>query len=198
MKPSCRRIFIPVLVLAALLLAIVQPVGTLVAKEAGAQGPLIRKMTIDVPVVIEDQAREEIIAQLTALAQEKLVYLDLQISFKRQSNAAQPFSLTIKGIGAPKEQDCAFGPLPMGAGAVYELAPLAGHNHQLISVYSGDRAAFPYHDISCEYRMSGQVAAFHVRGFFHVLTNDIPTAILVQLRPFNPPSEQVQKLFAGP
>jgi hypothetical protein len=153
-------------------------------------GQQIEKIVVTVPVSIDKAARTTIVERLSSMEALRFVYLDLSVVFPVESDSMRPYTVSVNGKsvedGAGKG-GCGFGALLMGAGVAYDLAPVADYNHLMISVYTGDRADFPYHDISCEYLDSGQKAAFRVRGFFHVLGNSVPTALGLQLRPFNPP-----------
>ncbi|MCP4933083.1 MAG: hypothetical protein GY927_02515 [bacterium] len=164
------------------------------AASAAAAAPVaIMKVTLDVPLVINEKTKAVIIDKLTYLEKHRFVYLDLRINFSARNGGGAPFvsSVNVKGTPHGNSVTCAeIGPLPMGPGHAYSLGPIASYNHLLMTVYTGERAVFPYHDVSCEYTSSGSHEQFRIRGFFHILANSIPTAAALQLRPFNPPFAQ--------
>ncbi len=170
------------------------------AANAAAAAPFvaIAKVTIDVPLSLDEKAKAVIVEKLTGLEKHSFVYLDLRINFSARNGGGAPFVSSVNVNGVPQENSAGcmgIGPLPMGADRVYSLGPIAGYNHLLLSVYTGERAAFPYHDVSCEYTASGNHEQFRIRGFFHILTNSIPTAAALQLRPFNPPFALAAKIL---
>ena len=178
---------------------LLMPVWPIAASAAAAPRIAIMKVTIDVPLDIDQKAKASIVDKLTGLEKHRFVYLDLTINYSARNGSGAPFVSTINVNGTPQGNSatCAqIGPLPMGPGSAYSLGPIAGYNHLLMSVYTGERAAFPYHDVSCEYVSSGSHEQFRIRGFFHIVTNSIPTAVALQLRPFNPPFELAAKVLA--
>ncbi len=159
----------------------------------------IAKVTIDIPLVMDEKAKATIVDKLTGLEKHGFVYLDLSINFSARNGGGAPFVSSVNVNGLPQENSAActgIGPLPMGSGRVYSLGPIASYNHLLMSVYTGERAAFPYNDVSCEYTASGSHDQFRIRGFFHIIANSIPTAAALQLRPFNPPFDLAAKVLA--
>jgi hypothetical protein len=192
-------------ILIALVLAVMAfciPVQTdeaFASKKADSPSQQIHKITVTIPQSIDENAQAKIIEKLLGMEKQRFVYLDLSINFSSETASSKPYSVMING--KPHEdggKGCSIGVLPMGAGVGYELGPVADYNHLLVSVYTGNRSAFPYNDVSCEYVNSGSESQFRVRGFFHVLGNSIPTATALQLRPFNPPFEVVRSVFARP
>ncbi len=163
-------------------------------QKGGVTPPVIHKVNLVIPATSDEKGREAIIEKLTAMERQRFIYLDLSINFGNRSNSEQPFTLVFKGKPqAP--QGCSIGPLPMGADVRYDLHGLADYNHLLISAFTGARSAFAYLDVSCEYTRSGQENQFHIRGFFHVLANRIPTAVSLQLRPFTPALDVARKIL---
>ena len=146
----------------------------------------IAKVLIDLPLVIDENAQSAIVDKLTSLEKHRFVYLDLAINFASGKKGAQPFAMKHKGTWQDRNGCPELGPLPMGKSVIYGLKPIADYNHLLMSVFTGERVSFPYLDVSCEYVASGSHEQFRVRGFFYVVTNSIPTAVSMQLRPFNP------------
>ncbi len=174
-------------------------VGAIAASAAAVSFVEIEKVTIDVPLSVDEKTRAAIIDKLTGLAQLSFVYLDLSINFSRRGGGTVPYISTsgVNGLARENKAACAMPQaLPMGAGRAYIVGPIANYNHLLLTVFTGARAAFPYHDVSCEYVASGGHQQFRIRGFFHILKNSIPTAISVQLRPLTPPFEQAAKVLA--
>ena len=175
------------------------PVWPIAASAAVAPPVAIMKVTLDVPLVIDEKVKAAIARKLSGLEKHRFVYLDLRINYSARSGSGTPFvsSVNVNGFPQGDSTACAMiGPLPMGAGRAYSLGPIAGNNHLLMSIYTGERAAFPYNDVSCEYAASGSHEQFRIRGFFHIVTNSIPTAAALQLRPFNPPLALAAKVLA--
>ena len=160
----------------------------------------IHKVTLDVPLQPNEASQNIIVEKLTNMEQQRFVYLDLSISFPMTSKGALPYTQFIDGklsnSKLDKAEPCEIGPLLMGPGVSYEIGPVANYNHLLMTVFTGDRSAFPYSDVACEYVSSGEIGSFHVRGFFHIVANAIPTAMSLQLRPMNPPFEVAAKVLA--
>ena len=163
---------------------------------ADNQEQLIAKVILTVPSIVDDTAQNMIIQKLTTMIKRQFVYLDLSLVFSSAPDRPRPYRVSVNGKPAIGGNGCSYGGLLMGEGVVYELGPIANYNHLLISVATGDRSSFPYHDVSCEYMGSGNQTAFRIRGFFHVLGNSIPTAQALQLRPFTPPFEMARKVLA--
>ncbi len=158
--------------------------------------PKIKKLIVNIPADIEKQpkTREALIGQLISMGDQPFVYLDLSV--KSIAGQPRPYSWTVHGKPGKFTSDSGIGPLAMGAGIDYSLGPIAGYNHLLLSIYTGDRSLFPYLDVSLEYSAMGEGGTvFHVRGFFHIVENAIPTARSFQLRPFNPPFEIAAKIL---
>ncbi len=184
-----------VVLLAALLL----PASLNAANNSSAPDAAIAKVTIDIPFLLDEKEKAAIVEKLTGLEKHSFIYLDLRINYSARNGDGAPFvsSVNVKGVPQANSAACAGGgALPMGAGRVYSLGPVAGYNHLLMSVYTGERAAFPYNDVSCEYTASGSHEQFRIRGFFHIIANSIPTAAALQLRPFNPPFAIAAKLLS--
>ena len=157
----------------------------------------ITKTNISIPVEMDEAAKAVIVEKLTSLEEQRFVYLDLSLEVSPRSGDMAPYRLTQNGKAhGLRQKGCDTGALSMVPGLVYELGPMAGYNHLLMSIYTGDRSVFPYHDVSCEYVSSGHHQQFRIRGFFHIVTNSIPTAVGLQLRPFNPPFEIAAKVLA--
>ena len=158
----------------------------------------IERIVIRVPPSVDENLRDSIIDRLTGMENHPFIYLDLSIVFSGGSKEAIPFTQIVNGKPLKNgSADCAFGPLLMGRGVRYELGAVAGYTHLLMSVITGERSTFPFNDVSCEYRGSGDLTAFRVRGFFHVLSNAIPTASMLQLRPVHPPFGLAARVLAG-
>ena len=157
------------------------------------------RLAVNVPVKMDEAQRKTIIEQLVELERQRFVYLDLSVDFLLDDegvNETAPYSLMINGKRPSSARGgCSFGRLPMGRGASYDLAPIAGYNHLLMTVFTGDRASFPYNDISCEYLSGGRQRQFRLRGFFHVMANAVPTAVSLQLRPLNPPFDLARQVL---
>lgn len=181
------------------LVVLVAALWTVTAMQNGfaAEGSsgLFTRVNIDIPADLTRPVRNKIIAQLTGLPGKRFVYLDLSVAFSTDDGKAQPFTAIVDGEPGRKT-GCSFEALPMGSRVRYELGPLADYNHLLMSVLTGDRSAFPYNDVACEYGGSGRESRFHIRGFFYVLANSIPTAVSLQLRPLAPPLEVARQVLS--
>lgn len=186
------------LVLAVMAFCIpVQADEAFASKKAESPSQQIHKIAVNIPQSIDEGTLAKIIEKLSGMEKQRFVYLDLSINFSSEKVSSKPYSVMTNGKPHEKAaKGCSIGVLPMRAGVSYELGPVADYNHLLISLFTGDRSAFPYNDVSCEYVNSGSESQFRVRGFFHVLGNSIPTATALQLRPFNPPFEVAQSIFA--
>ncbi|MCF6199685.1 MAG: hypothetical protein L3J67_09875 [Hyphomicrobiaceae bacterium] len=156
---------------------------------------VIQKVKLHIPVTLDDKRRALIVEKLTGMEGQGFIYLDLSINFTDRPEGGQPFTVHLNGKQQARKS-CPIGPLPMGEGVSYELGPLAAYNHLVMSIFTGGRTVFPYNDVACEYTDSGSLNQFHIRGFFHVLSNSIPTAVSLQLRPINPPFDMARRLLA--
>ncbi len=154
----------------------------------------IKKVVVDVPAIVDEAKQSQIIEMLRGMKKARFVYLDLSIHYAHRGPQETPYSVVIKG--KPYEGNKGAETLLMGKGVVYHLGPVAGYNHLLLSIYSGDRADFPYHDISRDYAGGGEDSLFHVQGFFYVLSRIVPTADSLHLRPFTPPLEIAARVLA--
>ena len=197
MSAVVARIFaiVTVLMLAGAPLAAFAQEGA----QNGAQdaSALIKTVVINIPVAPKDGDIARIGEKLQALADSGFVYLDLTIRFTPGGKDGAPFYLSRYGKPVKRdEKGCAYDALKMQAGLAYHIniGALVGQYHLLATVYSGDRAAFAYNDISCEY-LRPDLSGFRVRGFFHVIRNMIPTAVHLQLRPFTPPFPLASKIL---
>ena len=191
-----QKVFLPVL-LAGLFFSLQIRAGEHeLDSKSKSSGQLIKKIVVSLPASIDEAAKANVIDKLTRLEQERFVYLDLSINSSSGSTDSVPYSLLINGKPSERHKGgCEIGALLMGQGVTYELGPINNYNHLLISIITGDRSQLPYNDVSCEYA-SGISTQFHIRGFFHVIANSIPTAVGLQLRPFNPPFERAVKVLA--
>jgi len=163
--------------------------------QAGAMPvPIIHKVNLNIPATIDEKVRESLVEKLTAIERLRFIYLDLSINFSAESDGVQPFTLMLNDK-PQAHRGCTIGPLPMGKGVRYDLQGIADYNHLLISLFTGARSAFPYLDVACEYSRSGQENQFHIRGFFYVLANAVPTAVSLQLRPFTPALDVARKIL---
>ena len=165
--------------------------GELLARSAG-----LSRIVLDVPMRPRRQLGRAIDNVLVILKDRRFSYLDLTIQFP--VDGLPPFAVTRDGQPVGRQsKGCSLGPLPLGGGRIYHLAPINNNRRLLLSVVTGNPALFPYLDISCEYKKP-QVSALRVRGFFHIVCNRGPEALNLQLRPINPSLNLARQVLLPP
>ena len=144
----------------------------------------ILKRVISVPVELDEAAKEVVVDKLTSLEEQRFIYLDLSIGHSPGGEDTASYGLTRNGKPQGARQNgCDIGVLPMSEGLVYELGPIADYNHLLMSIFTSDRSAFPYNDVSCEYVAGGDSTTFRVRGFFSCHNQLDPDGCLLAASP---------------
>lgn len=157
----------------------------------------IEKVTVNIPLLVDEASQNKIIKALNAMAGKRFVYLDFSIIFALGESGKLPYTVNVDGKPhVSSVKNCDFGALMMGEGVRYSMGPIVGYNHLLISVLTGGRSSFPFNDVSCEYTARVDQARFHIRGFFYVLSRDIPTATELDLRPLSPPFEVAREVLS--
>ena len=144
---------------------------------AAKQGQQIKKITVTIPQKRDEAAQAIIVEKLLSLETRRFIYLDLSINFPARSNEGLPYSVSVNGKPPSDDtRECETGAQLMGGGVTYHMGPIANYNHLLLSVFTGDRSAFPYNDVSCEYLGLMILAFFMCADFF------ISSQILFQRR----------------
>lgn len=81
-----------------------------------------------------------------------------------------------------------FGPLSHPDNFEFQIKPVADNNHLLMTIIPGSKTQFPYNAVSCPYNSATPTEAhMRFRGYYVALHYVIPTAVLIELRPINPP-----------
>lgn len=121
------------------------------------------------------------------------VFLDAQFSLKGREGT---FLRSEEGNFKLYETDCRednFGPILYDDEAEFHFRVAT---HAIVIVYPGSRSRNPFNDVSCEYMPDAPGDySIRIRGLYFAITNSIPTAVVVQLRPVGPGERVPPALF---
>ena len=129
--------------------------------------------------------------RLVTLFDDPVIYLNLKVILDGSDETAVTTQLEESTV--PEPAPCGqnnYGRMIMSPGLQYIVDSAYDYKGQTVNlsalIFPGERTAFPYNDVSCNYYSDDQLATFEVTGFFYVHINPVKNGFEVQLRPITP------------